>query len=109
MQQVASGTQTATINTEHTLQTITNPGVYQLNVDVHNLASGDLVQLRAKKKIVSAGSAREEWMYFWQDAQGEFDAAVLPPVAGTTQTVFTLKQTTGTGRIYDWSIWRIDL
>ena len=35
--QKASGTQTATIDTEHTLTTITDAGVFQILVDVVNI------------------------------------------------------------------------
>ena len=42
----ASGTQTATIDTEHTLATETDAKVYVLLVDTKNMVNGDELELR---------------------------------------------------------------
>jgi len=42
----ASGTQAATISTEHTLSTLTGAKVYTLFVDCANMADGDETEIR---------------------------------------------------------------
>lgn len=108
----SSGTQTATIGTEHTLSTPTTAATYQLNVDCQNLANGDLVELRIYKQIDGTNS-RQCWKGTFQNAQttgtdsgnpGKFSPYV--ETAGN-QLKFTLKQTAGTGRNFPWSLERV--
>lgn len=101
-----SGSQTATIDTEHTLVTITAAGIYVLRVDTTNLAAGDRVVLRAKTEARSSDTAAKLlYEAAFSGAQIELlkDA---PPVAvpASGQVVFTLEQTDGTGRAFPWSV-----
>jgi hypothetical protein len=98
----ASGTQTATINTEHSLDTPTTAGAYILSVDLKNLTYGDTVECRVYDMIDGANYA-----LLWKGVARHFpDTMVFPPVAVTTQMKATLKQTTGTGRAFPWSVRR---
>ena len=111
MQDVASGTQTATINTEHTLATITDAGIYVLLVDKHLMQAGDTTQFRRKTKVLTGGTSRVVVMDSFSDAPSA-DAMIYqsePPLSLRFSGSFTLKQTAGTGRDYDWRIERIDL
>lgn len=110
MQEIATGTQTAVINTEHTLATITDAGVYVLWVDLHNMAGGDTAEIRRKTKVLTGSTARTRKMDTFSGAQSA-DAANYEsdPVTSKWSVAFTLKQTAGTGRAYDWSILRVDL
>jgi hypothetical protein len=104
----ASGTQTAVIGTEHTLATIAGPGVYVANVDLSAMAAGDVVELRIKKPVLSAGTARAQFYAMYTDAQPADDILktsvpfLVDAIAGGC--VVTLKQTTGTGRSFPYSI-----
>lgn len=101
--EAAAGSQTAVISTEHTLDTRSSAGVYQLLVDLSNLANGDVVELRAKVKARAAeSSALLVYMGTYANAQG-IPIAASVPVSGT-YAVFTLKQTAGTGRAFPWSV-----
>lgn len=101
--QTNSGTQSATISTEHTLATITTAGVYVLRVDLNNLANGDRVVLRAKVKALSGGTTRQLFVGVYEHAQADKIADSIPvPIAH--EVVFTLQQTAGTGRSFDWSV-----
>src|SRR5262245_59831467 len=63
----ASGTQATSGTTEHTLATITTPGVYELNIDISALAGGttpDILRVRENRKTLSGGAARTEWEEF---------------------------------------------
>lgn len=99
----ASGTQSATITTEHTLTTQTTAGVYVLVVDMVNLALGDTVELRIKTKAKSGSTSRLAFIATYQHAQSELNKYSIP-VPIDTEIVATLKQTAGTGRSFDWNL-----
>lgn len=103
----ASGTQTATVGTEHTLASVNEAGVYTLHVDLVNLATGDIVELRVKQVVLSAGVAQVVYQHAWHGAQPTDDTlAVSMPIsndlAEVGALVMTLKQTHGTGRAFPW-------
>lgn len=101
----ASGTQTATISTEHTLNAPSASNVYQLAVSLANLANGDVVELRFKRKVLTGGSAEVVFNASYANAQGADAALALsPPVPCPFGCTVTLKQVAGTGRDFDWSL-----
>jgi len=101
-----SGSQTATISTEHDLSTITSAGVYVLAVDLANLAAGDEVELRIYGKARSTDTERLRF-------RGTYAYPVASPlkesVAVTSPHHFraTLKQTAGTGRAFPWAVYAV--
>lgn len=101
-----SGTQSATIDTEHTLETVTSGAdTYLFVVDLENLANGDEVTLRIKTTVLSAGNQNTVYEAVFSNAQGDVSIAASIPVVGTGQdVVFTLEQTNGTGRDFDWAV-----
>lgn len=101
----ASGTQTATISTEHVLDSPTTNATYVLEVDTVNMALGDLVILRCYD-MVDGTNFRLIWQGTYQHPQIAVGKA-SPPLAVTTQAKFTLQQTAGTGRAFPWSVRRI--
>jgi hypothetical protein len=103
----SSGTQTATIGTEHSLATPTTAKTRVLVVNLTNLAAGDILELRIKSKVLAAGS----------EVLGRLATVVgpvtelryeSPPVATVDGATFTLKQTAGTGRSFEWSVLSLD-
>lgn len=105
----ATGTQTATISTEHSLTTAAVAGVFILEVDTNAMVSGDSLELRIKKKILTGGSARTYLFVRYDGAQAPDDLIkVSIPVnnelveAGALD--FTLKQIAGTGRAFPWKV-----
>lgn len=103
MNEAASGTQAATIGVEHTLDTETAVSTYVLLVDCTNMASGDTLELRAKVKVKGGGAESLAYIETLVDAQ---DPAVFlsVPIPTGHSCKFTLKQTAGTGRSFDWSV-----
>jgi hypothetical protein len=101
----SSGTQTATIGTEHTLDSPTTNATYVFHADTVNLALGDLVELRIYD-MVDGTNYRQLWKGTYQNPQIN-NGKASPPIAVTTQAKFTLKQTAGTGRAFPWSVRRI--
>lgn len=101
-----SGSQTATIGTEHTLATITTAGIYQLYVDVASLVAGDIVELRVYGKARSTDTER---LLYGPFSVGPIVPGQLlipsPAVVSPHSVRFSLKQTTGTGRAFPWAVY----
>lgn len=100
-----SGSQTATISTEHTLATVTDAGIYVLRVDLNNLAAGDVLELRVYAKARNATDS-ERQLYsatFGPIAPADKVTDSIPVVAAGHFKA-TLKQTAGTGRAFPWVI-----
>lgn len=102
-----SGTQTAVINTEHSLAAPTTAKTRVLSVDLSNMVAGDTVELRIKAKVLTGGTIREAYTATYSHAQGA-PVVFSVPVAGMYGSTFTLKQTAGTGRSFDWSVLTLD-
>lgn len=99
----AEGSQTATLDTEHTLTTITTAGTYVLSVDMNNMALGDKLTLRAKMKVRSTGTTRTVFTGTYAHVQ-ENPVAISIPIPTVSECVFTLEQTDGTGRAFPWEV-----
>lgn len=107
----ASGTQTATITTEHTLSSPNVAGVFTLEVDTNAMVAGDILTLRVKQMVLSGGTARTVYAQTFYGAQPTDDKikASLPISNAHTDagaTTFTLTQDAGTGRAFPWVIWK---
>ncbi len=104
--QEESGTQTATIDTEHTLGTdprLTD-ATYVLMVDVTNHADGDVTLLRFYEKVTGTGDTQRS-MILGTIVGSQTNALWFSiPVLSIFGGKFTLEQTDGTGRSFDWSI-----
>ncbi len=102
-----SGSQTATISTEHDLTTQTSPGTFVLCLDAANLAAGDVVVLRVYGKARTGDTER----LLYRGTYGP-----VPPAAPLLQSLpivtphharFTLTQTAGTGRAFPWAVYSL--
>lgn len=101
-----AGSQLATINTEHTLATVTAAGIYVLRVDLGNLAAGDAVELRVYVKARNATDP-ERLLH------GPATYGPLAPDQKLTDSIpalsvghfrATLRQVGGTARSWPWVI-----
>lgn len=106
------GTQTATLDTDHTLTTQTVPlggGVYQLRVDTANLANGERLVLRLQARARVGGTTRDVYTTTFEHVQGDplKDSPVVAALGGTT-VVAILRQEGGTGRDFEWALYRLD-
>lgn len=101
----SSGNQTATINTEHTLLDTTTAGVYAGYVDTTNLANGDVLELRVYVKANTNATLSVVFYISLRDAQtADGLVIVTPPLMSAVDWKFTLKQTAGTGRSFQWGV-----
>ena len=100
---VGADTQTAIVDTEHTLDTETIAGVYVLIVDMNNLADGDVVILRIKTKNQTGSTSRLAYEATFSNAQAEINK-YSPAIPVDIEIICTLEQTDGTARDFDWNL-----
>ena len=103
----ASGTQTATVTTEHFLTSPNVAGVFTLHVDTVNMADGDVVELREYQMILTGGTQRGALIGIFYGAQLTDDLVKRSTPVGneltdTNSIRYSLKQTFGTGRNFPW-------
>ena len=103
---IGSGTQTATVDTEHVLDTETDPGVYMLVVDTANMVNGDYLTLKIKVKCLSGGTSRIAFQATYAHIQAE-PIKYSPPVPADIELVVTLEQDAGTSRDFPWSLLKV--
>lgn len=102
----ASGSQTCTIGTEHSLASYTDGEVYILALDLANLADGstpDILEVRIYSKTRSGDTERLANMWTFVGSQSLPYFSTYPHVTGASYRA-TIKQTQGTGRAIPWSI-----
>jgi hypothetical protein len=102
-----SGTQTAVINTEHTLTNPTGSKWYSAYVDTTNMTTGDITEIRVYVLIKSAGSYIQYWIDTKVDSQSPNPLVYVPPFPSDLGYKLTLKQTNGTGRAYDFRVYEV--
>lgn len=102
----SEGSQAATLDTEHTLATITDPGNYVLVVDLVNLVNNDAVILRIKTKITSGDASQLAYEAAYRHVQGHKNVYSVP-VPSPIEFIATLEQTDGTGRTFIWAVYEL--
>jgi len=105
----ASGTQSATVTTEHFLSSPNVAGVYTLHVDTVNMVAGDVLELRVYQMVLTGGTQRVVFQSSYVGAQAVDDLIkVSVPIANeltdTNALRFSLKQTAGTSRNFPWKV-----
>jgi hypothetical protein len=104
-----SGTQTATISTEHTLLDVSAAGTYTFHVDTNAMAAGDTLELRIYQMVLTGGTRRVAYFVSYSGAQSSDDLVKISvpisnELADSGALRFTLKQTAGTGRALPWKV-----
>lgn len=106
-QQVQSGSQTATLDTEHTLGSAqTSAGTFVLVVNLGNMANGDKVRLKIYTKVRTGDSEAVAFSAHFAHVQGQPNQYSIP-VASPFSFKATLEQTDGTGRAFPWAIYEV--
>lgn len=105
----ASGTQTASISTEHQLADTAAAGVYTFHVDTNAMVAGDTLELRVYQMVLTGGTSRVAYMQTFSGAQPADDKIKISEPIGneltdSTSLRFSLKQTAGTGRAFPWKV-----
>lgn len=104
-----SGTQSATVTTEHTLLDVAVAGTFTLHVDTVNMVAGDGLELRISQIVLTGGTRRVAYFASYQGAQAVDDIIKISvPISNeltdSGSLRFTLKQTTGTSRNFPWKV-----
>lgn len=102
----STGSQTAVITTEHTLYNPTTSKFFTGYIDLTNMASGDTTEIRVYLIVKSAGSYIQYYVQTYSGAQTN-KCVYIPPLPSAYGWKLTLKQTAGTGRIYDFTVYEI--
>jgi hypothetical protein len=106
----ASGTQTATVGTEHFLTSPNVEGKFTGIVDVSNMVDGDALELRAYQMVLSGGTARVIDVVYLYGAQPtdqlivEWGVDIKNELTDANAVRYSLKQTAGTGRSFPWKV-----
>jgi hypothetical protein len=103
----SSGTQTAVINTLHTLAAPTSNKTRVLRVDLGLMVAGDIVELRIQTAVLAAGTVRDQYYMTYTNAVG---VAIVEsvPISSDVGATFILRQTAGTGRAFPWKVLTLD-
>lgn len=111
----SSGSQTATLDTLHTLLSTTDAGVYVLSVDINalqiNSGVGEVIELTILKKVRTGDTVRQ--IFFATYVAGLISDPIVQsiPVSAPFGADFKLKQPTtagATGRAFPWSVEQLD-
>jgi hypothetical protein len=105
----ASGTQTTTVPTEHTVANLEEAGSFVFEVDLAAAVAGDVFELRIKKRLLTSGTVRTIAFMAYYGAQPADDLIKYSVPISTTVTdadsiAFTIKQTFGSSRSIPWSV-----
>lgn len=101
----SSGTQTATVNTEHYLLSTSDNGIYIVIANLDNMVQSDVVELRVYISS-TAGATQLYVKQIFSNTDGgssDFIKASIP-IPAYHGANFTLKQTAGTSRSYQWEV-----
>jgi hypothetical protein len=106
----ATGTKTVSvINTEESLTTAAVAGTFTLHVDAINMAAGDVLELRIRQMVLTAGTARVAYYGRWEGAQPTDDMIKISvPISNELAEAgaldFRLNQAEGTARAFPWKV-----
>jgi hypothetical protein len=105
----ASGTIT-TSTFEQTINATTTAKTRQLVLDTTNMLNGDVIEIRARRKVLATGTVRTA-MQVWTIgpiAPSTNPVWTSPPVASPDGVTWTIKRVAGGDRSYDWSVETLD-
>lgn len=105
----ATGTQTATVTTEHFLSSPNVAGTFTLHVDTNQMQAGDVLVLRVYQMVLTGGTTRVAYVARFEGAQPADDMIKISvPISNeltdTNSLRFSLTQTHGTSRDYPWKV-----
>lgn len=106
-------TQSATIGTEHSLLSVSTAKTRVLVVNLKNMAASDRVELRVYSKVLTGdtiATGNSTTLVYTATYQGVQSEPVVQsvPIASGYAALFSLKQTAGAGRTFDWHVVTLD-
>jgi hypothetical protein len=107
----ASGSQSATLATDHTLVTQAGPAggaSYMLVVDIAALVADERVEIRVRSRARSGDTTRDAFTVTGSADSPDLLIAPVVPCESGNEVVCILRQEGGTGRAFPWALKRID-
>ena len=107
---LASGTKTVSVvGTEESLTTASVAGTFTLHIDTVNMLAGDILELRIKQMVLTAGTARVAYYAQWSGAQPTDDLIKISvPISNELTDSgaldFRINQKKGTARAFPWKV-----
>lgn len=78
---------------------------YVLQVDLSNMTSADVIEIRVKGKVTSGGATRMFHKAVTTGVQAQaYPGLQTPPIVAPHSVTFTLKQTAGTNRAFPYDV-----
>lgn len=105
---VGSGTQSATLDTIHSLNNETTFGVYQCYWNLTNLAKGDVVRCFITTKVLTGDSEEIIFEGVYANDMSNSPIVCSPPFVSEFSCTMKLEQTDGTGRSFPYAMYRLD-
>jgi hypothetical protein len=99
----ASGTQSCTLDTVHTLTTQTTAGVYVCQWNLTNLAKGDIIRVFVETKVLTGDTAEIVFEGVYANDLLSDTIVMSPAIVSMFSLVMKVEQTDGTGRSVPWA------
>jgi hypothetical protein len=105
----ATGSQAATVTTEHFLSSPNVAGTFTLHVDTSVMQAGDYLELRVYQMVLTSGTTRVAYLAAYDGGQPADDLIKISvPISNeltdTNAIRFSLKQVAGTTRTFPWKV-----
>jgi len=99
------------VGSEITLADIAVPGTFTLHIDMSNMASGDLIELRVYQILLTGGTRKVAYVQSFNHAQPTDNLiAISVPISNDLTDAgslrFSLFQRNGTARAFIWKVLR---
>lgn len=105
---VTSGNPTLTIGAESSLTQQSGVGIYVLKIDVSKMVTGDTLEIRCKDRVRPTDNTLTTTLDTLAGAQNnEIWQSIPIPNDSGGEVIFTIRQTTGVGRIFIWNLLRM--
>lgn len=102
----SSGSQTAVIGTEHIIYNPITSRYFTAYIDLTNMTVTDTVEIRVYVIVKTAGSYIQYFLSSYSGVQTN-PLVYIPSMPSEIGLKITLKQTAGTGRVFDWKCYEI--
>lgn len=100
-----STTEYSLVNGSTTLASSTDVGVYQVFIDLANMASGDQYEIKIKERVITGGTQRVIYTSTLSGPQGA--PFVTPSLVLMNGWDVTMDRIAGTNRLISWSIRKV--
>lgn len=102
-----SGSQTATVTTEHTLATVTDAGTFLVCVDLADMSAGDVVSVKVYGKARSTDTERLLHSGTYGPGIAATPLVQSIPIVSPHHLKVTLTQSAGVSADFPWAVYEV--